>query len=669
MTDEQRRQALTHLGGPRSQEALVRLSEALGDSSWRVRKEAAARLAEWQDRAASLTLLLTALADVDNVGRRNAAVEGLALMGAEAVPALLRALEGRPPHAKLAIETLGLIADQRAAQSLARFVEDTDENLRVAAAEALARIGGPVSEAALGQALGRGELLLSTAALEGLNRLHAPMDRVEIAPLLKEPMLRAAALEALARTGEDGAVATLCAALEDGARGVRQDATLALAELFGSLDAAGRRRVEDAAHAITPGGLMLLVEALLGATLGVQRAACLVLALTRRPEAARALTLALADPDVREAALDALASMGVAAVEALVTLAPELESRLRTDVYGLLPRLGPAATGTRVQELLAEALQDDDTEVALAAAEALGELGGASAMPPLLRALEREEALAQAAAQALGRLGARYYEELRVVIAARGLEGADAPYLCRVLGACARQADGPLLRGALGGSSPALRRAAADALAQLPAGDADEALAFALTDEAPEVRAAAARALGAHAYLPAIESLGHAAADADNQVRAAAARALGLLAPVAPPAERLRILAVLRQRARARDLVTSVPALEALGQLGEAADLDLLLEATESIDTETVKAAARALGCRRDPRVRDSLSRALFDRRWDVRLAAAQALGEQGPPARASLLARRAVERDPLVMEAIESALLGLDQLNPESLR
>src|SRR5262249_13175890 len=162
------------------------------------------------------------------------------------------------------------------------------------------------------------------------------------------------------------------------------------------------------------------------------------------------LTLALADPDLRESALDALASMGVAAVEALVTLAPELEPRLRTDVYGLLPRLGPAASGTKVQELLAEALNDEDTEVAMAAAEAWGELGGGQALPALLRALEREEPVAQAAAAALGRLGARHYEELRVVIAARGLEGADAPYLCRVLGSCAREADGPMLRAALG---------------------------------------------------------------------------------------------------------------------------------------------------------------------------------------------------------------------------
>jgi hypothetical protein len=50
-------------------------------------------------------------------------------------------------------------------------------------------------------------------------------------------------------------------------------------------------------------------------------------------------------------------------------------------------------------------------------------------------------------------------------------------------------------------------------------------------------------------------------------------------------------------------------------------------------------------------------------------LAAVEGLAEQGSAARASLLARRAVERDALVMEAIEKALLGLERLDREFLR
>ncbi len=75
-------------------------------------------------------------------------------------------------------------------------------------------------------------------------------------------------------------------------------------------------------------------------------------------------------------------------------------------------------------------------------------------------------------------------------------------------------------------------------------------------------------------------------------------------------------------------------------------------------DEEAVKAAARALGRRPASAVaRAALVEALADRRWDVRRAAAEALGMQGPAAHASLYARRAVEEDPLVLETIDLAL------------
>ena len=78
-------------------------------------------------------------------------------------------------------------------------------------------------------------------------------------------------------------------------------------------------------------------------------------------------------------------------------------------------------------------------------------------------------------------------------------------------------------------------------------------------------------------------------------------------------------------------------------------------------DPEIVKMAARALGQRSGSpavaSVREALNRALSDRRWDVRRAAAQALGDHGPAAHPLLFARRTVERDALVIEAIDVAL------------
>jgi HEAT repeat protein len=498
---------------------------------------------------------------------------------------------------------------------------------------------------------------LSQAALEGLNRLGATLPVTVIEPLLAAPTLRAAALESLGRTGERTVLATVGRALSDPMRSTRDAAIRSLAELYRRLDPVGRETVTTEVQAHRD-AMPALTTALLEATLGTQRDAALLLGLFKRPEAARPLVLALGDRDLREAAMQALAMIGAPAAETLAALAPDLESTLRADAYTLLPRLGPAATDPRVQALLAEALDDDSAEAAAAAAGALGEVGGREALAPLLRALGREEAVAHAAADALGRLGARHYDEVRVLVQSRGLHGPDAPHLCRALGACGRADDAPFLRQALGADAPAVRRAAAEALAQLPpSGEVDEALTFALADEAVDVRASAARALGAHRAKDAAEALGRAALEGEPLVRAAAARSLGQVATA-----HLSARALLRRVADVRDAAAAVPALEALARLDEREDDARLTAALDATDGETVKAALRGLGHRAATTpdavrktVLAALERALVDARWDVRRQAVLALAEYG--ALPLLWARRAHEVDPLVLQAIESSL------------
>ena len=550
--EEIRRGAVARLAAPSSAneaaETLDFLVEAMGDSSWRVRKEAAARAAAFGDPELAAAVLAAALAEPENVGRRNAVVEALVGLGAQAVPALLGALDKRPEHRKLIADALGLIGDLRAGPALAPLVDDEDANVRVAAAEALGHIGGSAARAALQKALARGELLLSQASLEGLNRLGASLPINTLEPLLAAPTLRAAALEALGRTGMLPVLGIVGAALEDPMRSTRDAAIRSLAELYRRLDPVGREAVaaEVSSHR---DALPALTTALLEATLGTQRDAALLLGLFKRPEAARPLVLALGDRDLREAAMQALTMIGAPAAETLAACAPDLESELRADAYALLPRLGPAASDPRVQALLAEALDDEASEAAAAAAGALGEVGDREALAPLLRSLGREEAVAHAAADALGRLGARHYDEVRVLVQSRGLGGPDAPYLCRALGACGRADDAPFLKQALGGDVPAVRRAAAEALAQLPPStDVDEALTFALADESVDVRASAARALGAHRAESAADALARCALEAEPLVRGAASRALGLVA-----GEHASARALVRRVADARD--------------------------------------------------------------------------------------------------------------------
>ena len=206
------------------------------------------------------------------------------------------------------------------------------------------------------------------------------------------PTLRAAALEALGRTGDRAVLGILAEAFSDPARSTREAAIRALAELYRRLSPV-EREVVALDVAARKDAFQSLTGALLEASLGTQRDAALLLGMIKRPEAARPLVLALGDPELRESAMQALAMIGAPAAETLAALAPDLESSLRADAYALLPRLGPAASDARVQALLAEALDDDSPEAAAAAATALGEVGDREALAPLLRALGGEEGM------------------------------------------------------------------------------------------------------------------------------------------------------------------------------------------------------------------------------------------------------------------------------------
>jgi HEAT repeat protein len=397
--EEARRAAVAALVG--GEEALAQLVEALGDESWRVRKEAAARAASWDDRERAIAALIESLAEPATIGRRNAAVEGLVRLGEPAVSPLLEALERRPEHRKLIIDTLGLIGDPRGAPALAPLVDDPDLNVRAAAGEALGLIGGPEAEAALAKGLERGQVLLSLACLEALNRLGAALPLARIERLLPTSVLKPSALIALGNSRDPAAARALLGHLGDRSRVVRESAMVALDHLHATADGGARAVVAEAMDALPDGAAPLLVQALLEAQPASRRAAASVLGLTGQTSAVRPLLLALGDPDVQEAAALALARIGGAAIGQLAAMVPGLDGVMRAAVFRLLPALvagGPATDG-RVQALLLAGLGDEDADAAAQAALSLGEIGSQAALAALANALGRR-ATAQAAASA-----------------------------------------------------------------------------------------------------------------------------------------------------------------------------------------------------------------------------------------------------------------------------
>jgi len=230
-------------------------------------------------------------------------------------------------------------------------------------------------------------------------------------------------------------------------------------------------------------------------------------------------------PELMRASEDEDLGVQVAAVRALAQIAdaravPVLcrwlgEKRLIPEIRQQIARaLGEIGSAEAVGPLI-QALRDEDESVRAAAANALGRIGDARAVEPLIQALRDSNwRVRAAAAKALGRIGdVRAVEPL---VQALGDEN-ESVRMAAVKAAVkiGREAIQPLTEALIWTAAVKIRCEAVKPLIE------------ALRDEDGSVRAAAAEALvriGREAVEPLIQAL----RDEDKSVRAAAAEVLGM---------------------------------------------------------------------------------------------------------------------------------------------
>jgi HEAT repeat protein len=235
-----------------------------------------------------------------------------------------------------------------------------------------------------------------------------------------------------------------------------------------------------------------------------------------------------------------------------------------------------------------------DWKVRTAAARALGDIGDARAVEPLIAALkDKDSHVREATVRALGKIG-----DARAVKA---------------------------LSAALKGGDWLVRKAAAEALGKIGDARAVKPLIAALKDEVSDVREAAAGALCEIGDARAVEPLIAALKDGNFYVRQAAAGALGAIgAPAVKP-----LIAALKDK----DSDVRKAAAGALGKIGwkpEKGEAEALYLIAQGKWDECVKIGAPAV---------EPLIAALKDGDSDVRQAAAGALGAIGAPAVKPLIA------------------------------
>ncbi len=670
--DEVRRLAVERCAVGESAEATEMLVSALGDPSWRVRKAALERIAALRGRADVVEALLAALADGDNPGRRNAALEALMHCGEHAVPALLRASEDPDVDVrKQVVDALAGIAEPASRARLGELLADEDPNVRGAAADALGAIGDPADAPVLRELQQRDdERLVRLSALRALARVGVAVPAAELLPALDDGLLRAAVYPLLAACDDTRADEAILKGLVDGTRSSRRAAALALVDRV----AAHGDREEALALAVrecldgAPEVYTELLEGLRDAPAASRIGLVQFMGVVRRMDSVVAMISAATDEALEEAVLATLEGFGPGLEAELARLWPELPARERGTALRLLGQTSGAEGSALLRRVLGCSLTDER----IGAAQALGARGDAKAIPDLVRALEeaaeKEEAdpdLGEALGDALGAIS-QEPEAARAAVArlAERLPSAGEAFrveAAHVLGEVAGEEDAGQLAFLLSDPSGRVRRAAAAALGRVARGRTPEALRLALADESPAVRIGAAAAVAASGDPRGLDDLGSLAGDEDERVRAAAMRAVGKYTAErpGPPTVALALLAT----GVAEGGAVALASLESLALVGGSDAAHVAAPLLEDDDAELVAGAAAVVGRNAEESALASLFPVVSHPHWSARAAAVQALAERGVErALPALLRRLDDESDEFVREALLAAIRRLER-------
>ncbi len=681
--EEIRRLAVERLSSLPSREAIPRMIESLGDLSWRVRKAAVERLVSCAEAEDVADALVEALADGENPGRRNSAVEALMACGTAVVPRLIAALPTDDIDVrKLLVDALAGIGDERARASMIAILADPDANVRAAAADALGVLGGDDGANALEQAAvdPAQDQLVRFSALRSLSRLEHSVVSSSLEGVLSDPVLRPAVFALLGFSEDDGAEAMLLKGLALSGRAAREAAMEALLVRLSRLDPGAAEglagRIRDSVEA-EDGLLDVTIERSREADLSSRLMLVQFLGLVGSARCVVPILESGLDEAVAEIADALLEGMGAVTEAALDEAWPRLDRNLRCAACGLLAR----TRGSHPETRLTEALDDPDAELRAAAARALGARRSLESLSGLVRRLEiaaldeDPEAVEEldALVDALVSLAGPDDSDATAMAVERlasQLESSAEPVrraATAVLARVARPTDTDRITALLKDPSAAVRRLAVEGLARFDADVATEPLRLALADESPLVRMAAAVSFGASSSSEALEDLQRLLVDDDSRVCAAAVRAIGCYCAAdrdRSDVERNHALELLTAplAESGRGGMVAMAALEALEAIGGVEAAQACVPGLSSGEPEVVQAAVGCIGRHGDDDTVSELIGVVQHPSWAVRGEVIETLAERRVSrALPAIMRRLETEQDSFVRDVIVRALRRLE--------
>ncbi len=663
---ERRRVAVQQFTGSAPGQALSLLIPMLADEDWRVRKEAACVVRSIEPQSEVVDALLAELRVNDDVGFRNAAVEALSGFGAIAVERIWAALVDYDADLrKLAAEILGRSRQARAFSVLAALIRDPDENVRVAAIDAIESIGvGCVDEIrpVVVGLVRSGNRLETLAALEAANHLGLVLDWESLEPLFSDPILKEGVALALARLPETRVAAVFTGWLEESG----EECDPCLLRAFGAYLTMGREQFEAGRHALArlPDSVGLgLMNRFASAGVDEVRAVVMLLA-ALGSDACLQGVFALSEQDEVAAWTDLVVEfLQQRALPVLFSLAEGEELPRRRVALRQLGRLAELADRERLLALMERDIESDDLEVARRVVEIMHQVSDRRLYQRLLaRYPGLPGSLRKAVQGTVLALSPVYPEDAKRFVDATTGAGSEGELRILILGVMA-QADLDVgvevetwSREGLRHERAEVRKITLETLTRLNQRSVIDAVIFALTDESRDVRIAAVSALG-RLHDPArspeiVARISELLEVVDDEELIVAAIDALLSAQVSP------LLPTLAPIALGPHLARAVAAVEAIGRLTESGRLAALVACLCHPEAEVVKAALLALLEGPELPPPEPLLGCLEHEAWDVRRLAADLLGRvKNTSTVLSLRRRLAEESEAMVRDAITRAL------------
>jgi HEAT repeat protein len=631
------------------------LFAALGDTSWRVRKQAVEVVLALQPAEEDVHQLIDLLRDEDNAGLRNATAELLARLGSRVVPVLLGYLHDSDHDLrKLVVDALGVLGGEDALQGLIQALSDPDSNVAAAAAEGLGVAGNARSVSELLHHLEQNqEVFFRFNVLAALGKIgvSGPLPRI-IRQLAGQEILRRAIYECLGKIGGDlEAVELLLEGVLSLLPSVRQAAVVSLAKVLQQLGAAEQAAARERLRSLADQGLIEQLTTLFrSADPAMSNAVVAILRVMADPRGVRLLFCALTDERLAAEAQQGISALGNQAVMAAITFFSETDKPAeRAAVCAFL-----GAQGDRQAVLtIRTGLHDRFPEVRAAAVSAAARLDDPE-LPLMVVGLLHDEdaAVRESALTALHRYAVN--NRCLIVSVARLMADAEAPEQRK--GAAllfATLHDDDQIACLMKDENATVREAAARAAGKLKPSKNCSHLIMALVDEEPDVRIAAAEALGDCGDMAAVAPLRLSLKDSDAWVQAAALRNLVQLAGEDALPDLLKFW-------EKGDEVVQLACLESLNQLGSDDGLKAVSRGLGQRDGEVLKGAIILLNRHDSSLLAPWMHHILCHPDWDVRITAVRACGAFIEEERTRLLQMALDREEHDLVRAEIRALLGM---------